>query len=181
MTEQLQACAVTAKVESACAEPGWRVDFRRAGKIAAAAIVFALAVNHFHPRAVPLLASDGPGAWPERAERITIEQLRTARERQARILLLDVRSAQAFKAAHPAEALNVPALTTELFLQYYENIGPLIGAMQIVVIICESEECGSGDRAAKLLAELKHNNARVLHGGWRAYLASGMEIAKEQR
>lgn len=152
----------------------WKGDFARAAAILAVSSLLALSTNALFARPVPLFSLDGPGAWPERAPRLSVAALESAvRERRA-ILVLDVRREEAFLAAHPAMALNAPY---ERFMERYGSLGlgPLVKAAETVVLLCESSECPTADRAALLLKHSGHSNIHVLEGGWAAYRMSGME------
>jgi len=159
--------------------PSWRQDSRRVCLIACLSAVLALALNFFHVRPVPLLASDGPGAWPERGLRITIAEVKKMAAERQPLLMLDVRRMGAYRVRHVAAALSVPAIPTEAFLKYYPTIAPFISAVRTAVLICESDDCATGDRIAQLLKELKHDNVRVLAGGFDACKDSGLEMAGE--
>ena len=161
--------------------PSWRQDFRRAGLIVILATALALSLNFCRARPVPLLASDGPGAWPERAPRISIAEIkRMAAERQP-LLLLDIRRSNVYRERHIAASLNVPAIPLEEFLKCYPRIAPFISAVPTTVLICESDDCASGDRVAHILKEFKHDNVRVLAGGWNVAKDSGLEMISGEK
>ncbi|MFH0939219.1 MAG: rhodanese-like domain-containing protein [Planctomycetota bacterium] len=159
----------------------WRQDFRRAGLIVILATVLALSLNFLRVRPVPLLASDGPGAWPERALRISIAEIKRMTVNRQPMLLLDIRRNDAYNERHIAMAINAPAIPIEAFLKYYPDIAPFISAMPVTVLICESDDCVTGDRIAQILKEFKHDNVRVLAGGWNAAKDSELEMAGETR
>jgi len=139
--------------------------------------MLALILNALSDKPVPLLDKNGPGAPPERAPRITIAALKDELAAHKVILLLDVRHVETFQAAHPAQAKNAPA---EEFLEYYNtlNLAMLLRAAEEVVVLCDSEQCPSADRVAKMLHTFKHDNVRVLQDGWNAYQTSGLPIEK---
>lgn len=154
----------------------WKCELRRVLVIVAGASLIGLAGNALSGRPVPLLSADGPGAWPQRAARITIPELRDALAGHKAVLILDVRGDGPFRAGHPEAAVHAPY---ESFIDGYNRRGlaARLRAAEIVVVLCESDECPSADRAAKLLDDLGHAGARVLQGGWAAYRASGLAVA----
>ncbi len=161
---------------AACAKPAprpWLREGLRVLAILAAASALGLITNAAGDRPVPLLARDGPGAPPERAPRLGIETLRAALASPRPPLLLDVRREELFATAHANGALNAPA---DAFITHYQqlNLATLLQTVETVVLICESDQCPSGDRVAKLLRELGHTNARVLQGGWMEYSRSNL-------
>jgi rhodanese-related sulfurtransferase len=145
--------------------------------IVAASTALGLCVNYMGERPVPLLARDGPGAQPERAPRISLEALQTAMKAGRPILLLDVRREESFKLAHPLGGMNAPA---EEFITHYErlNLATMLLAAETVVLVCESDQCPTGDRVSKLLSEVGHRNVKVLQGGWMAYRDSGLPVER---
>ncbi len=153
----------------------WRRDILRAALIVAGSAALSLSVNALSARPVPLLAGDGPGALPERAPRVGVVELQALLSSGEFVVLLDVRGAEPFASGRPAGALNAPAAE---FLQHYPALNLRLKAAAQVVVLCESEECPSADRVAKLLAELGHGNVRVLDGGFKAYSAAGLPLEK---
>jgi len=153
----------------------WKTECLRVLAVAAFSTVLALAVNFLSAYPVPLLASDGPGALPERAERIGAAAFKELLAAQPAVLILDVRRAEAFQAGHAAGALHVPF---DDFPAQYERLNldaRLQGAAE-TVLICESDDCLSADRFAKLLKELQYPHVRVFYGGWNAYLDAGFQV-----
>jgi rhodanese-related sulfurtransferase len=148
----------------------WKQDLLRALGIVVAAAILGLTMNAFSRKPVPLLASNGPGAQPEKHQRIGVEQLKTALQTQ-QVLILDVRKEAVFNRGHPARALSIPA---EKFDQLYGQWADALKNAELVVVLCDSEECPNADRVAK---KLQQENVRVLHDGWRAYKAAGLEIS----
>jgi len=161
------------ETQSAGQAVSWTTECLRALAILLCSSLLALGINAFSKNPVPLLAADGPGALPDRAPRIMAAQLKEAMAAN-KALVLDVRREETFEKAHPAHAINAPA---ENFIEHYGrlNLGAHIAAAELVVIVCDSELCPSGDRVAKLLESMNHKNVRVLQGGWEAYVAAGLE------
>lgn len=155
----------------------WRTEILRALAIFAAASILALGTNALSDKPVPLLATNGPGARPDRGPRISIAELKADLAAKKAILLIDVRHEEHFAAAHPAGAKNAPA---ENFLEAYSrlNLATLARAAEEVVVLCDSEKCPNADRVAKTLSTFKHDNVRVLQDGWDAYEKSGLPIEK---
>ena len=154
----------------------WRRELLRAGLITVLSAAFALATNylrdHTGNRTVPLFTA-GPGAWPDKADRITIARLKNIQDERKLVILLDVRSEELFKTAHPAGAVNTPAHD---FMDYYAEIAPYLPMADKIVIICNSENCPLGDRVAHILTDIKCKNVFVLDGGWAAYQQAGLPI-----
>jgi rhodanese-related sulfurtransferase len=152
----------------------WKKDFGRLAILLSASSVLGLAANAISPHPVPLLSSDGPGAWPDLAPRMTLSRLGSEIRSGRLFLLLDVRSEEAFRQGHAAGALHAPATA---FLDAYRHLslGTLLQAADGVVVLCESAECPSSDRVAHLLKGLGHQNVYVLEGGWKAYHGSNLE------
>jgi len=151
----------------------WLGDLLRATAIVVAAVALGVGVNAFSRRPLPLLAADGPGAPPHRFARITVEELREAFEQRRQLMILDVRNPRVFNAGHPFGAQNAHA---PKFLDFYPQLAKWIATAETVVILCDSEQCPYSDRVAKILAG--HDNMKVLHGGWKAYVEAGLPIEK---
>ena len=153
----------------------WKTECRRALAAVALSAVLALGTNFLSADPVPLLAADGPGALPERAERISAAGFKELLASQKAVLLLDVRRDEAFSAGHAAGALHAPF---DDFPARYErlNLDSRLLAADEVVLICESDDCLSADRVAKLLKELQYSNVRVFYGGWNAYVDAGFQV-----
>jgi len=147
---------------------GWRKDLLRCVVVLAVSSSLGLLTNAFARRPVPLLDSSGPGAWPERAPRVSVEQLQEELSAGRVLLIVDVRNDVPFRAGHPAGAVHVPASE---FVRGYRELGlsRVLEAADGVVVMCDSAECPSGDRVARILSDLGHGNVRVLQGGWKAY------------
>ena len=47
------------------------------------------------------------------------------------------------------------------------------------MLICESDDCLTADRTAKLLKDLHYPNVRVFYGGWNSYVEAGLPVAAE--
>lgn len=161
----------------------WRQHLLRTVIIVVVSILLGLLTNALNAHPINILSPNGPGAWPDRAVRITVTALKEALAASAGkngspgILLLDVRGATEFKAGHAPTAVHVPAAQ---FIENYGrlNLSTLLNRAEFTVIICESDECPTADRAARVLKDLKHNNVRVLQNGWMAYTKAGMEIVR---
>lgn len=149
-----------------------RRDAGRAAGVLAVSTAIALLANALSARPVPLFAPDGPGAWPERAPRISAEELRAA-EPQG-LVLVDVRPEEDFRARHPARAVSAPY---GRFTERYPDLAPLFHSASRIVVLCEGDECPSADRVAKILQAVHPVEIRVLKGGWAAYRAAGLETA----
>jgi rhodanese-related sulfurtransferase len=153
---------------------GWARELGRAAAILVASSAMGLAFNAVSARPVPLLARDGPGAWPERAPRIAAKDLRSAWEANRAVLLLDVRSEDSFRSGHSPRALHAPAPE---FLRHYNRLGlaTVLRAAEEIVVVCDGEDCSAGDRVAKVLRDLGHGPVRVVEGGWSAARSAGLE------
>jgi rhodanese-related sulfurtransferase len=153
---------------------GWARELGRAAAILVASSAMGLAFNALSARPVPLLARDGPGAWPDRAPRISAKDLRAAWETNRGVLLLDVRSEEAFRSGHSPRALHAPG---PQFIRHYNRLGlaTVLRAAEEIVVVCEGDDCSAGDRTAKVLKELGHGPVRVLEGGWSAARGAGLE------
>ena len=149
----------------------WQMELKRVLAILVLATLLALLTNAVSSRPIPLLASDGPGAWPERERRISISDLREALVGNSPPLLLDLRDARAFKIDHPAAAVHAPA---DEFQANYMHFSSMLQAAPRIVLMCESEDCPLADRVARFLRDLKVNNVSVLEGGWEAYKRSNL-------
>jgi rhodanese-related sulfurtransferase len=155
----------------------WKRDLGRSVAILAMSSGLGLAANGLSARPVPLLKADGPGAWRDRAPRMTGHELRTAWEGNRAILLLDVRSREAFDRGHASRALHAPA---QDFLAHYERLGLAyaLKAAEGIVVVCDSEDCHAADRVAMLLMDLGHRPTWVLQGGWDAGRREGLGDAR---
>ena len=156
----------------------WKTEGLRAAAVVALAAALALATNCLSSYPVPLLAADGPGALPERAQRIGVEEYKKLLVSQKAVLLLDVRREEAYNAGHAAGSLHVPF---DDFAAYYErlNLDSKLEEAEEVVLICESDDCLSADRTARLLKDLRYPNVRVFYGGWNAYVEAGFQVEAE--
>jgi rhodanese-related sulfurtransferase len=152
----------------------WKRDLGRVMVILAAASAIGLATNALALRPVPILDGKGPGAWPERERRMTVQELERGWRRGRALLLLDVRAEDAFEHGHPRHALHAPATD---FARHYSRLGlsSVLKAAEGVVVMCGSDACPQADRVAKELRELGHPALWVLQGGWEAYQLSGLE------
>jgi len=160
---------------AATAGPSWKTECLRAAAVVLLSAGLALAINRLSSYPVPLLAADGPGALPERAQRIGAEEFRKLLASQKAVLLLDVRRDEAYSGGHAAGSLHAPF---DDFAASYErlNLDARLQEAEEVVLICESDDCLSADRTAKLLKDLHYPNVRVFHGGWNAYLEAGFPL-----
>ncbi len=150
-----------------------RRDLLRTAFLTAAGLVLGIGVDALSARPLRIFDAQGPGAWPERAPRATVDELRRWLELREPLAILDVRSRKAFETGHAPEAFNAPG---PRFLQEYaqQGLGPrLRGALRILVI-CESERCPAADRVAAQLEKLGHAGVQVLHGGWSEYSKAGL-------
>ncbi len=154
-----------------------RRDLARLLAVVAASSALGFATNALSAKPVPVFSSRGPGAWPERAPRVAADGLRSALAAGGRPLLLDVRSAEAFRSGRAEGSVNAPY---DRFIDEYggPDLAPLLRAAPWVVVLCENESCPSADRVARLLAELGHPNVGVFQGGWEAYRAAGLPEAR---
>ncbi|HYF49620.1 MAG TPA: rhodanese-like domain-containing protein [Planctomycetota bacterium] len=159
------------------AAASWGGDMARAIAIVVAAALLGIVLNSFSRKPVPLLAGDGPGAPPPQHPRITVEQLKDAFDKGRLLMIVDVRSPQAFAAGHPFGAQNAHA---PKFMDRYPELSKHMPGAESVVLMCESEQCPYADRVAKLLIDAGHDNIKVLHGGWKAYAAAGLPVEKGQ-
>src|SRR6185295_6128521 len=139
-------------------------DFLRALIILAFGCGIGLATNALREKPLAILDPKGPGALPEEP-RIGVETLRELLSGKTPPLILDARSSGNFNAGHAAGAINVPEHD---FLEYYNdrNLGVELQSAPMVVVMCDSVDCPSADRVAKMLRELHVPNVRVLQDGW---------------
>lgn len=151
-------------------------DWVRAGLIVILAAALGLTTNAFSRKPVPVLASDGPGARPEKGPRVSASDVAAALKSTG-VLFLDVRDAAAFAKEHPAGAVNLP-ITQFLDSLTSQNVPALMASAKKVVLVCDGEDCSASDRAYKDLAALKHPNLKVLEGGWAAYTKAGLPTVK---
>jgi rhodanese-related sulfurtransferase len=157
----------------------WRGEFLRALAIVIVASLLGLGVNAFSAKPIAVLDPKGPGALPEKAPRIGVAEFKALREANAAMLLLDVRNPETVAGGAPEDSIHVPAHD---FTAQYESLGlqgQLKGAEHIVVM-CDSADCPAGDRVAKMLKDLRHENVRVFQGGWVEYRAAGLPLKSAQ-
>lgn len=98
-------------------------------------------------------------------------ELRRAQQADARIRILDVRTASEFENAHIAGAYNVP------LNQLAEHAADLRAVTDGTVVLV----CQSGRRAQEAEALLRKSgmpNARVLEGGMQAWLGEGLPTTR---
>jgi 3-mercaptopyruvate sulfurtransferase SseA len=152
------------------APASWRSDLLRAAAIFAAAAVLGFSTNALRQKPVPVASSTGPGAMPEKAERVTVAELQQWRLAGS-MVLLDVRKEESFRKARPLDAINLPAND---FTRYYGALAPRLAAAERIVIMCESENCPLSDRVAARLKVLEHKHVYVLEGGWQKYLEANL-------
>ena len=98
-------------------------------------------------------------------------ELRRAQQADARIRVLDVRTASEYENAHIAGAYNVPL---DLLAEHAADLRDASGGA--VVLVCQS-----GQRAQKAEALLRGAgmpNARVLDGGMQAWLREGLPTTR---
>lgn len=102
---------------------------------------------------------------------MTVMELRRAQQADARIRVLDVRTASEFENAHIAGAYNVPL---DLLPEHAADLRD--ASAGAVVLVCQS-----GQRAQKAEALLRGAgmpNARVLDGGMQAWLREGLPTTR---
>jgi rhodanese-related sulfurtransferase len=164
---------VPSEAVGAASRISWARECGRSAAIMALAAVLGLGTNFLSGKPVPLLAANGPGALPERAERVNIAALKELLNGPRVVLFVDVRRADPFKASHAVGSLNAPS---DEFATYYQelDLSSKLQAAEDVVLICESDDCPSADRVAKFLKDLQHTNVRVLYGGWTVYAQAGL-------
>ena len=153
----------------------WAADALRAmaTMLVSSTVAFSLNAVSAHPLAV--WSEDGPGAWEHMVPRISVEELKDILKSRRSVVLLDVRSEDSFAKAHPTSAWNTPS---DRFTEAYTRLGlrPVLREADLVVLLCENNECPAADHAARLLSHLGHEQVRVLYDGWRAYERSGLEV-----
>ena len=149
-------------------------DLLRAGTILLGSCVIGLAVNAGRPAPLAIFDPHGPGALPDEPH-ISLDAFKELVHLQKYYILLDVRPDDTFAHGHAPAAVHVPETS---FLESYQqqNLASLLKTAGVVVVLCDSSECPSADRAAKDLRELGHTNVRVLEDGWRGYLRTGLPI-----
>jgi rhodanese-related sulfurtransferase len=150
-----------------------RVDFLRAAAIVGVSAALGLLANAFSARPVPVFSSQGPGTWPDRAPRVTVEEVRAAYRDNLFVAILDVRDEAEFRKGHPEAAYHTPYESFSEALNR-QSLGAMLKAARLVVLVCESENCSTADRAAEILNDTLGVPARVLEGGWKAYRDSGL-------
>ena len=115
-------------------------------------------------------------SYPPKAPRWTTAELQEALAKDASsVLILDAREASAWPKGHPKNAIQAPV---DRLLEDYSRRGldSLIRAAKHCIVLCESGDCPVADRLADLLHKFGHDHVRVLEGGWRAYVVSGLPV-----
>jgi rhodanese-related sulfurtransferase len=78
-------------------------------------------------------------------------------------VLIDARSAAAFARSHLRGAYNLPAGQLQA---YYADIEKRIPRDRLIIIYCNSANCGSADMVYEYLAARGYTNMRVFKPGW---------------
>ena len=135
---------------------------REALVILMTAMVVSSASVGWHGPVAPASAEDvelGPGQL----------EMATVAAMSGEVLWVDTRSRRAYEAGHVPGAVHVPA----------EGWGSALGGLldrwqpgQVLMVYCDSPECGASERVAEVLREeMGLNEVYVLHGGWEAWQA----------
>jgi rhodanese-related sulfurtransferase len=155
----------------------WRTDLLRAGGIVAISVVLGFSVNALRAKPVPVTSSTGPGAMPEKTDRINVSDLQQLLVGGGSgVVLVDVRKEEHYREAHPLGAVSLPA---DDFTRHYGEIVAILSTARKIVILCESENCPLSDRVAARLKVLEHQNVTVLEGGWQKYQEASLPIVRE--
>ncbi|GMV81303.1 MAG: hypothetical protein AMXMBFR7_24870 [Planctomycetota bacterium] len=150
----------------------WRRETKRAALLLGLAVMLGLGTNALSARPIALTDPRGPGALPERAPRIDAARLREALP-QGGVLLLDARSERLLAEGKVAGGF---AVTPETLDEKLESLFPFLSGARLMVVVCDSGDCLSGDRLAAALDSRGFPDAQVFEGGWPAYRAAGLPI-----
>ncbi len=115
-----------------------------------------------------------PDFDPPRVTQHAFKQLLAAH----RVVVVDVRSANAFGVGHIPGAISLPLDTAEIPSGFAATAARLRTAAKPVVIYCACAGDSGSVRAARLLRGEGVRDPRVLKGGWIDWFNSGSRVAR---
>jgi rhodanese-related sulfurtransferase len=124
--------------------------------------------------AAVLAAQTLPDVEPARVSQRDFKMLLAAH----RIVVVDVRSANAFGVGHIPTARSLPLDTADIPDSFAATAAALKASAKPVVIYCACAGDSGSVRAARLLAQQGVTDARVLTGGWVDWFNAGNRIAR---
>lgn len=98
-----------------------------------------------------------------------------------KVVVVDVRSANAFGVSHIPGAISLPLDTADIPSEFADTAGRLKAAAKPVVIYCACAGDSGSVRAARLLRQEGVRDTRVLAGGWVDWFNNGNRVATGAR
>ena len=155
----------------------WRQAVWQAGLIIVLAAVAALAVNHYRPDGLPLVADWSAEAWlaKDSGESFVIP-LEEARDlfSGGQAVFLDARSPEFYELGHIAGARNLP---WEKFAEHYPQVVADIPKDAALITYCDGEGCQLSEELALALLTEGYADVRVLVNGWSRWTGAGLPVS----
>ncbi|MFZ5565158.1 MAG: rhodanese-like domain-containing protein [Thermodesulfobacteriota bacterium] len=141
----------------------------------------ALAVNHFRPGGIPLMADWSPAA---RLKAVTgqsmivplAEAVSFYERREA--VFVDARLPEEFAAGHIPGALNVPWVLIDEYEERFFKAVP--DPQTIVIVYCDGEACSLSEDLARMLIGMGYVHVKVLADGWGVWTRGGYPVEKKE-
>jgi rhodanese-related sulfurtransferase len=90
-----------------------------------------------------------------------------------KIVFLDARLPEDFKAGHIKGAINLPYEESE---EYAPQVLPKLAKEEEIIAYCDGTECESSLLLARELMELGYGNIKVFFGGWQEWQEAGLPV-----
>jgi 3-mercaptopyruvate sulfurtransferase SseA len=62
----------------------------------------------------------------------------------------------------------------------YPEIRPFLAEARGIVVVCDSDQCPTGNLIVEWLGQMHYPGAKLLAGGWAAYEAAGLPVEATQ-
>jgi rhodanese-related sulfurtransferase len=90
-----------------------------------------------------------------------------------KIIFLDARYPEDFKAGHIKGAINLPYEESE---EYAPQVLPRLPKEEEIIAYCDGTECESSLLLARELREMGYVDIKVFFGGWQEWLKAGLPV-----
>ena len=150
-------------------------DVARVSALATVALLLGACVSALSPAGLPLWPAPGqraavPVAVWQKIKFADVDTVAPARG----ALLVDVREAHDYAAAHPAGAVKLPYREfSALFVSFKSTVKP--GTR--ILLYCYGSECGTSLRVASRLVQSGYTDVTIIRGGFEAWKSHGLPTA----
>lgn len=145
------------------------------------ACALALAVNHFRPAGIDLVADWSPAARLKAAAggSLVIPLADAVALYETReVVFVDARLPEEYAAGHIPGALSLPWVLVDEYEERFFKAVPDPSA--IVIVYCDGEACSLSGDLARMLVDMGYAHVKVLVDGWGAWTRSGYPVEKKE-